>query len=129
MANEYVAQIYKPLLRLAIEKDVGGPAIIEVTFTKTTEYGVDYWQTDIIHPKWVLPDIEKFLLFRSDPEQPQKANPSLLLVPALVEYFRGKFRVTNVVTDDPRYGTVFQVLLPMFKRTRGIRAPKSTEEE
>jgi len=129
MANEYVNQIFKPLLRLAIEQDVGGPATIEVTFSNTTEFGVDYWQIDIVHPKWVLPDIEKVLLFRSDPEQPQKANPGLLLVPALVEYFRGKFRVTNVVTDDPRYGTVFHVLLPMFKRKREKSIPKSTVEE
>ncbi len=128
LANEYATQIFQPLLRLAMERDVGGPATIEVTFSKIKEYGADFWQVDIVHPKWVLPDIEKVLLFRADPEQPQKANPSLLLVPALVEYFRGKFRVKNIVIDDSQYGTVLQVLLPQVTR-RQPSPPKNSEEK
>ncbi len=127
LVNDYVAQIFQPLLRLALERDVGGPASIEVTFSKVKEYGNDFWQIDISHSKWVLPDIEKVLLFRTAPEQPQKANPSLLLVPALVEYFRGKFRVKNIVIDDPQYGTVLQVLLPQATRRR--QSPSRVPEE
>ncbi|MFX1509540.1 MAG: hypothetical protein ACFFBR_04445 [Promethearchaeota archaeon] len=129
LANEYVSHIFQPLIRLVLERDVGGPAIIEVTFTQVKESGIDYWQIDITHPKWVLPDIEKVLLFRSDPEQPQKANPNLLLVPNLVEYFRGKFRVKNIVIDDPQYGTVIQVLLPRANRRRGKPSPNDEAEE
>jgi hypothetical protein len=119
LANEYVSQIFQPLFRLVLERDVGGPATIEVTFAEVKESGIEYWQIDISHPKWVLSDIEKVLLFRADIEQPQKANPNLLLVPALVEYFRGKFRVKNIIIDDPQYGAVLQVLLPQANRRRG----------
>ena len=127
LANTYVAHIFQPLLRLALERDVGGPAIIEVSFSKVEEYGNNFWQIDISHPKWVLPEIEKVLLFRADSEQPQKANPSLLLVPALVDYFRGKFRVKNIVIDDPQYGTVLQVLLPEASSRRVRTAPTDKE--
>lgn len=127
IANEYVSSIFQNLLRLTLEQDVGGPATIEVKFSKISEYGVGYWLTEIAHPKWVLPDVEKALLFRADSEQPQKANPSLLLVPALVECFRGKFRISNIVTDDPRYGTVFHVLLPQSTRKRIQRQEKESE--
>jgi hypothetical protein len=118
LANEYVSQIFHTLFRLALQQDVGGPNTIEVTFSEVSEMGIEFWQIDILNPRWVLPDIEKVLLFREDPEQPQKANPSLLLVPALVEYFRGKFRVKDIVIDDPQYGTMLQVLLPQAKRQR-----------
>ena len=128
LVNVYVAQFFQPLLRLALERDVGGPASIEVTFSKVKEYGNDFWQIDISHSKWVLPDIEKVLLFRTDPEQPQKANPSLLLVPALVEYFRGKFRVKNIIIDDPQYGTVLQVLLPQATGRRQSSSRVSEEK-
>ncbi len=126
LANEYVSQIFLPLFRLALERDVGGPAIIEVAFSQVKESGIDYWQIDISHAKWVLPDIEKVLLFRADSEQPQKANPNLLLVPALAEYFRGKFRIRNIVIDDPQYGTVLQILLPKAYRRQG--SPLSKDE-
>lgn len=125
IANEYVIQIFQPLFRLVLERDMGGPATIEVNLSTTKEVGVDYWQINLAHPKWVLSDIEKVLLFRSDPEQPQKANPNLLLVPALVEYFRGKFHVKNIVIDDPQYGTVLQVLLPRADSCK----PQPQEEE
>lgn len=127
LANEYVKHIFQPLFRLALERDVGGPSTIEVVFTKTKEYGISFWQIDISHPKWVLSDLEKVLLFRADQEQPQKANPSLLVVPALVEYFRGKFHVKNIVIDDPQYGTTLQVLLPLATQRRSKQV-QSTEE-
>ena len=127
LANEYVKQIFQPLFRLALERDVGGPSTVEVTFTKIEQYGTSFWQINISHPKWVLSDLEKVLLFRADQEQPQKANPSLLLVPALVEYFRGKFYVKNIVIDDPQYGTTLQVLLPLVT-TRNSRPPKSSND-
>jgi hypothetical protein len=129
MANKYLGQIFHSLLRLALEQDVGGSATINVTFSLVTEFEVEYWQTEIAHPKWVLSDVEKVLLFRSDPEQPQKAIPNLLVVPALVDYFRGKFYAKNIVLDDPRYGTVFQILLPSAKtsRSRKKRSPNEAK--
>lgn len=129
LANYYLGQIFQPLLRLTLGQDVGGTATIDVTFSKITEFEIEYWQTEIAHPKWVLSDVEKVLLFRSDTEQPQKAVPNLLVVPALVNYFRGKFYVKNIVLDDPRYGTVFQILIPSVKRsrTRKKRTPKKAK--
>ncbi len=126
LANDYLGQIFQPLLRLILEQDVGGTATIDVAFSKITEFEIEYWQTEIAHPKWVLSDVEKVLLFRSDTEQPQKAMPNLLVVPALIDYFRGKFYVKNIVLDDPRYGTVFQILIPSAKssRSRKKRDPK-----
>jgi hypothetical protein len=117
-ANEYLDQIFLPLLRLALEADVGSSATIEISMSKITELDVEYWQTEIIHPKWVLTDVEKSLLFRFISEEPQRGNPTLLAVPLLVEYFRGKFRIENRVPEDAQYGTVFQVLLPAANQTR-----------
>ncbi len=128
LANEYVSQIFQPLFRLVLEQNIGSPATIEVTFSKKIEYGTDFWQINISHPKWVLPDIEKVLLFRADSEQPQKANPNLLVVPALVEYFHGKFYVKNIIIDEPQYGTLLQVLLPQATRRLPSTVPKPNEK-
>jgi hypothetical protein len=128
LVNEYVSQIFQPLFRLVLKQVGGGPASIDVTFSDVTELGHDYWQVSISHPKWVLPDIGKVLLFREDVDQPQKANPNLLLVPALVEYYRGKFKVTNLVIDDPQYGTLLQVLLPRAKERR-VRSQRKSRKK
>jgi hypothetical protein len=128
LANEYVSQIFQPLFRIVLEQAVGGPATIDVTFEEVKELGIEYWQVDISHPKWVLPDIEKVLLFREDAEQPQKANPRLLVIPALVKHYRGQFQVTNIVIDDPQYGTRLQVLLPKAKQSRRRRPRRAVDE-
>jgi hypothetical protein len=128
-ANEYIAQIFLPLFRLVLEADVGTSATIEVSLSKVKEFEVEYWQTEIIHPKWVLTDVEKSLLFRFIPEEPQRGNPNLLVVPLLAEYFRGKFRIENRVLEDAQYGTVLRVLLPVAKRTRTqARRPRRKTE-
>ncbi len=128
LVNEYVTQIFQPLFRLVLTQGGGGSSTIDVTFSNVTELGTDFWQVDISHPKWVLSDLEKVLLFREDIEQPQKANPNLLLVPALIEYYRGKFRVTNIVLDDPQYGTLLQVLLPKAKLPR-VRTQRKSRKK
>jgi hypothetical protein len=128
LVNEYVSQIFQPLFRLVLKQVSGVPATIEVTFSEVTELGTDYWQVNISHPKWVLPDIEKVLLFREDFEQPQKANPNLLLIPSLVDYYRGKFKITNLVIDDPQYGTLIQVLLPRAKPQR-VRSQRKSKKK
>ncbi|MFX1317671.1 MAG: hypothetical protein ACFE9D_12355 [Promethearchaeota archaeon] len=128
LVNEYVTQIFRPLFQLVMTQVGGGSTTIGVTFSEVTELGIEYWQVEISHPKWVLSDLEKVLLFREDVEQPQKANPNLLLVPALVEYYRGKFRVTNIVIDDPQYGTLLQVLLPKANQSR-VRKPRKVKKE
>ncbi|MFW9831234.1 MAG: M28 family peptidase [Candidatus Thorarchaeota archaeon] len=127
IANDFIQHAFRHLLQLALDQDVGSTTTIEVKFSKISEYGMDYWLTEILHPKWVLPDIEKVLMFRADTDQPQKANPSLLLVPALIEHFRGKFRIKNIVPDDPRYGTAFHIILPRSTRTRIPQQKKESE--
>ncbi|MFX0169688.1 MAG: hypothetical protein ACFE89_10085 [Candidatus Hodarchaeota archaeon] len=115
-ANQYVNRIFLPILRHMLEVDSGVSTTIAVTLSRVTEYDVEYWQTEISHPKWVLSDVEKSLLFRFIPEEPQRGNPNLLVVPVLVDYFRGKFRIENRVTEEAQYGTVLRILLPLAKR-------------
>ena len=117
-ANEYLAQVFLPLLRLSLETNVHTSSTVDVSISNITELDVTYWQTEISNAKWVLTDVEKSLLFRFNPEEPQRGNPALLVVPLLVEYFRGKFRIENRVPEDAQYGTVLRVLLPVAKRTR-----------
>ncbi|MDO8056821.1 MAG: hypothetical protein Q6361_08165, partial [Candidatus Hermodarchaeota archaeon] len=117
-ANEYLDHIFLPLFRLVLEADMSGSANIDISISKIIELDVEYWQTEISNPKWVLTDVEKSLLFRFSPEEPQRGNPTLLVAPLLVEYFRGKFRIENRVPEDAQYGTVLRVLLPIAKQAR-----------